>query len=233
MHAPTYLLFVSLVCAVPVMSAANKKAPKAPQPTPLDEYLKQAVARPGGTPTPAGSLWTPNSRFMDMGADLRASQVDDILTIVVSEQANAVAQGTTKTQRQSTLSSSITSLAGPKSPTGALANLANVNTQSQLNGQGATTRTTTLTTTLSARVTQVLPNGYLVIEASKEVDVNSEHQLVTIRGVVRPTDLNTGNTITSNQIADMELKINGKGVVNDAVRRPFVLWRVLMGILPF
>jgi flagellar L-ring protein precursor FlgH len=233
MHARTYLLLATLVCAAPVLTAASKKTSKPAQPTPLDEYINQAIARPAGTPTPAGSLWTPNSRFMDMGADLRASQVDDILTIIVSEQANAVAQGTTKTQRQSTLSSSVTAAAGPTRPAGPLANLANLNTQSQLNGQGATTRTTTLTTTLSARVIQVLPNGYLVIEASKEVDVNSEHQLVTIRGVVRPTDLSTGNTISSNQIADMELKINGKGVVNDAVRRPFVLWRVLMGILPF
>jgi len=77
------------------------------------------------------------------------------------------------------------------------------------------------------------PSGYLVVRADKEVDVNSEKQQVTVRGVVRPTDLSTANTISSNQIAQMELTINGKGVVGDAVRRPFILWRVLLGILPF
>ena len=218
------------------MMAATKKGKtaKPPDPTPLDLYVKEAVSRQGGpTAASAGSLWAPTSRLTDLGSDLRASQVDDLITIVVSEQASAVAQGTTKTQRQSQLNSSITAAGGPTKPTGALANLAALNTQSQLNGQGATTRSTTLSTTLAARVVQVLPNGYLVIQADKEVDVNSERQEVTVRGVVRPIDLSTANTISSNQIAQMELKINGKGVVGDAVKRPFILWRVLLGILPF
>ena len=75
----------------------------------------------------------------------------------------------------------------------------------------------------------MLPNGYLVLEGTKEVVVNSEHQMVTVRGVVRPADLATGNTIQSNQIAQMEIKIDGKGVVNDAIRRPYILCRLLMG----
>jgi flagellar L-ring protein FlgH len=82
-------------------------------------------------------------------------------------------------------------------------------------------------------VTHVLPNGYLVLEGAKDVMVNSEHQLVTVRGVVRPVDLSPGNTIRSDQIAQMEIKINGKGVVNDAIRRPFILYRILLGLLPF
>ncbi|HLK49888.1 MAG TPA: flagellar basal body L-ring protein FlgH [Bryobacteraceae bacterium] len=233
MYTRTCLLLVGLLSSGSVVLAARKKAPKTPPPSPLDQYVNQAMASTASVQTPTGSLWAPTSRFMNLGGDFRASQVNDILTIVVSEQASAVAQGTTKTQRQSTLSSSITAAGGPTKAAGALANLANLNTQSALNGQGATTRSTTLNTTLTAHVTQVLPNGYLVIEASKEVDVNAEHQLVTVRGVVRPFDLSTANVVSSNQIADMELKINGKGVVNDAVRRPMVLWRLLMGILPF
>jgi len=65
------------------------------------------------------------------------------------------------------------------------------------------------------------------------VQVNSEHQVVTVRGVIRPIDLSPGNVISSNQIAQMEIKINGKGVVNDAVKRPFILYRLLLGLLPF
>ena len=82
-------------------------------------------------------------------------------------------------------------------------------------------------------MTHVLPNGYLVLEGTKDVQVNSEHQLVTVRGVIRPADLTTGNIISSNQIAQMEIRINGKGVVNDAIRRPNILYRILLGILPF
>lgn len=86
---------------------------------------------------------------------------------------------------------------------------------------------------MSARVTHVLPNGYLVLEGTKNVVVNSEHQVVTVRGVIRPADLTTGNVITSNQLAQMEIKIDGKGVVNDAIRRPNILYRILLGLLPF
>ncbi|MBZ5575021.1 MAG: flagellar basal body L-ring protein FlgH [Acidobacteriia bacterium] len=230
------VLLSILLAGSSVLPAAKskKKQPKAPVISPLDQYVNAAVSRgPAPTPASAGSLWAPTSRLTSLGADVRSSQVDDLITIVVSEQASAVAQGTTKTQRQSTLSSSVTAAGGPTKAAGALANLAGLNTQSALNGQGATTRSTTLSTTLSARVTQVLPNGYLVIEGSKEVGVNAEHQLVTLRGVVRPSDLAYNNVISSTQIAQMELKIDGKGVVNDSVRRPNIVWRTLMGILPF
>jgi flagellar L-ring protein FlgH len=235
MRARSCFVILLLVLTGPaVLMASSKKTKKPPQPSPLDQYIQEAMAR-GAAPVgmAPGSIWAPSSHFMNLGSDVRASQVDDIITVVVSEQASAVAQGTTKTQRQSTLNSSITAAGGPTKAGGALANLAAVNTQSALNGQGATTRSTTLTTTLSARVAGVLPNGYLVIQGSKAVNVNSEQQMVTVRGVVRPTDLTPANSISSMQVAQMELTINGKGVVSDSVRRPFILWRALMGILPF
>ena len=102
-----------------------------------------------------------------------------------------------------------------------------------MNGAGTTSRGSTITATLSARVTAVLPNGYLVLQGTKDVLVNSEHQMVTVRGVIRPADLSPGNIITSNQIAQMEIRIDGKGVVNDAIKRPFILWRLILGLLPF
>ena len=101
--------------------------------------------------------------------------------------------------------------------------------ETKLNGEGATSRETVLSTTLSARVTHVLPNGYLVLEGAKDVQVNSERQTVTVRGVVRPADLGAGNTVRSDRLAQMEVRINGKGVVADAVRRPFFLYRLLLG----
>ena len=114
-----------------------------------------------------------------------------------------------------------------------LSNLARAGSETKLNGEGATSRETVLSATLSARVTHVLPNGYLVVEGAKDVQVNSERQTVTVRGVVRPADLGPGNTVRSDRLAQMEVRINGKGVVADAVRRPFFLYRLLLGLLPF
>jgi flagellar L-ring protein precursor FlgH len=218
-----------------ILSAANAGAKKKPvEPSQLDRYISEAMGRDKTSAAAAsGSLWSPASRLTELGSDVRAAQIDDIITIVVAEKASAVATGATKTSRASNVKSSVTGLAGVKSATSALANLANATTTTALDGQGTTTRETSLTTNLSARVTHVLPNGYLVVEGSKDVQVNSEHQLVTIRGVVRPVDLTTGNLIQSDKIAQMELRINGKGVVNDSIRRPFILYRLLLGLLPF
>lgn len=72
-----------------------------------------------------------------------------------------------------------------------------------------------------------------MIEGSKTTLVNSENQSITVRGVIRPFDLSNANTIQSGSIAQLELKINGRGVVNDAIRRPNFLYRLLLGLLPF
>jgi flagellar L-ring protein precursor FlgH len=169
----------------------------------------------------------------DSVRDVRASQVYDLVTIVVSDNSTASSTGVTNTQRKSTLAAAITSLAGPKSPTGALANLANTTNSTQLQGQGTTSRGTTLSTTVTAEVTSVLPNGNLVVKGQKDITINGEKQVITIQGIVRPEDLSPVNSVPSNSVARMEIQVNGKGVVNDAVKRPFVLYRMLLGLLPF
>jgi flagellar L-ring protein precursor FlgH len=214
----------------------NLKMKKKPvEPSALDKYIQDSMsnAAPAPVEASAGSLWTPASRITDLGSDLRATHVNDLVTIVVAEQASAVATGATQTSRKSSTTNSVTSLAGPKSATGALANLLTSSGDTELNGSGTTSRGTTLSTTLSARVTHVLPNGYLVLEGTKDVQVNSEHQFVKVRGIIRPIDLSPGNVVTSNQLAQMEINIDGKGVVNDAIRRPMFLYRILLGLLPF
>jgi flagellar L-ring protein precursor FlgH len=170
---------------------------------------------------------------MDLGRDLRASQVNDVVTILVSENVNAVAGGASTSERASSANAQITSLAGPKSATGALANLLGTTADRKLNGTGTTSRTATLTATLTARVVKVFPGGLLLVEGNKSIQVNSEQQVITVRGVIRTPDISTANSVASTQIADLEIRVNGKGVVGDAVARPNALYRLLLGILPF
>ncbi len=225
------VIFCSWLSAGSLLTPIKKKPA---EPSALDKYVQSAMSEgsTSGTPSSPGSIWNQSSRLTDLSTDIRASQVNDVVTIMVNEQASAVATGDVNTSRVSTAASSITSLVGPKSATGALSNLLNSSTNLALKGTGETSRGVQLTTNLTARVTQVLPNGYLVVEGTKEVQVNSEHQTVTVRGVIRPADL-SGNVITSDQVADLEIKVDGKGVINDAVRRPNLLYRILLGILPF
>lgn len=227
------LLFLMLMAA---LAPAAKKKPDVPPPppSPLDRYVQEARARSAqaDAATP-GAIWQAGSRLADSARDVRASQVDDVLTIVVGEQASAVTTGTTKTQRTSSVKNSVTALAGATRAAGALSNLAGLSGDTQLAGQGTTSRTTTLSTTVTARVVAVLPNGGLLVEASKDIQINSERQTITVRGVIRPADIDATNSVQSNRLADLEVRVNGKGVVGDAIKRPFFLYRLLLGLLPF
>jgi flagellar L-ring protein precursor FlgH len=226
------MLCLILVAAAAI--AAKKKPPAKTGESPLDRYVAEARARSAEAPaaTP-GAIWQAGSRLADSARDVRASQVDDVLTIVVAEQASAVVTGATKTQRSSSNKNSVTALAGVTNSAGAFANLTNLSGSTQLNGQGTTSRSTTLSTILTARVIHVLPNGGLLVEASKDMQINSEFQTITVRGVVRPADIDSTNSVQSNRLADLEVRVNGKGVVGDAIRRPFILYRLLLGLLPF
>jgi flagellar L-ring protein FlgH len=222
-----------LIVALTAAAGKDKKKP-AEAASALDQYVEQAHRRADRAAAESpGSLWSGPAVLGDLASDLRARHVDDIVTIVVNEQASALSTGVTKTQRASSASASMSSGVTPASWAGALANLGNANSTQTLDGQGTTSRQTTLTTTITARVADVLPNGFLVVEGTKSVLVNSENQVVTLRGVIRPTDLTTANTVQSASVAEMELKINGRGVVNDVIRRPNFLYRLLLGILPF
>lgn len=205
---------------------------KIAKPTPLDEYVAAArVAGAARQPLSAGSLYTGAGRFADLSRDLRAFEAGDLVTVVVSDRASAISTGKTTTSRKSSARYSIPALAGATGK--ALNNLAQLSGQSELDGAGETSRTNVLSTTLSATVLEALPNGYLVIQGSKDVMVNSERQRVTVRGLVRWNDLSPGNVVRSDRVAQMEVRVDGKGVIGDAVKRPFFLYRILMGFLPF
>jgi flagellar L-ring protein precursor FlgH len=223
-----------LACAVLIFGAALRAERDAPEKlSPIERYIEEALAQAATQQPPPGSLYTAGALLGDIGRDLRASRINDIVTIVVSDRASAVSSGAINTGRSSAANSSILSLFGAVASGGSLANLANLSGEQELQGQGQTSRTTVLTTTISARVTHVLPNGYLVVEGLKDIWINSERQQVAIRGVVRWNDLDGGNRVSSDRLANLEVRVNGKGVVGDAIRRPNFFYRLLLGLLPF
>ena len=230
----TKYCFVAL-CILPLVALADpKKKPAAQEKPSLEQYVQDVNQRlhQASNASP-GSLYVTGGRLADGFRDVRASQTFDLVTIIVSDTSSAVSTGGTNTSRKSNVKASVTSLFGPKSAAGALSNLANATNNQQLQGQGTTSRNSTLTTTVTAEVTNVLPNGNLVVQGQKEIAVNSEKQVITVRGIIRPDDLSPVNSIPSDRVARMEILVNGRGVVNDAVKRPFFLYRILLGLLPF
>jgi flagellar L-ring protein FlgH len=192
-----------------------------------------AFAQLGGLGASPGSLYAPSGRLADATRDLRANQTGDLITIVVSENTTATATGGTNTSRKSAAKNQIAALAGTLPAGSAVASLLDLTNSQQLQGTGQTNRTMTLSNTITARVTDVTPMGMLRIEGTKEIMVNSERQVIALRGLVRPADLSTANAVQSTRVADLQLFVNGKGVVEDAIKRPFILYRILLGLLPF
>ena len=222
-------------CLVPLLIATTlcAKKPAEPKPSELDNYIRQSSQHAPAPPTAApGAIWSPAARFGDISLDLRARRIDDIVTVIVEEHASAISRGSVSSSRNASVNARVDTALG-KRTTGWLPNLAGLSSDQKLDGQGETVRETVLSTVLTARVTNVLANGNLVIEGAKAVTVNSETQRVIVRGVVRPFDLSTGNAVRTDQIAMLEVSVAGRGVIGDAIRRPNFLYRLLLGVLPF
>src|SRR5258708_19932932 len=127
------LMSLVLIAAV---SFAAKKKPTVPPLSPLDHYVSDARARSAAAPSATpGGIWAPGSRIADAARDLKASQVDDMITVVVVENASAVSSGTTKTSRVSRTKNSITASAGLTKASGPRANPARGKRDTGLNGQ--------------------------------------------------------------------------------------------------
>jgi len=180
-----------------------------------------------------GSIYSESGRYSDLSGDLRARRVGDTITIVVSDRLTASSQGDSSSSRKSSADSSISKLLGRPAALGALSNLAALSGNSKLDGSGSTSRSNVLTTTLTGRVVEVLPNGDLVVQATKDVGVNSEKHQIALRGIVRWNDVSVNNQVRSDRLAMVSIQLNGKGLVSDAIRRPNILYRILLGILPF
>jgi len=226
------ILIVLLASGYPLLGKKPKTQPE--KPPDLQSYVQEINRRTQQVSNASpGSLFSSAGRLADGFRDIRASQVFDLVTVVVSDQASAVSSGVTNTSRKSAANASVTSLAGPIKASKPLSSLLNSTGSQQLQGQGTTSRTSTLTTTLTTMVTDVLPNGNLVVQGEKEILVNSERQTVTVRGIVRPDDLSPLNEVPSDRLAQLQVLVNGKGVVGDSIKRPFILYRLLLGLMPF
>lgn len=183
------------------------------------------------------SLWRTNSSFATMYRDPRASTINDIVTIQISESSTASNKADLTTSKKTSLAMGIDNFLGLEKQINLNSDFDNTkmvgsSTTNSHEGEGETTRETTLSAYISARVIDVQPNGNLVVEAKKEVIVNKEKQIAVLTGVIRPRDISYDNVIASNKIADMQIKFSGKGPVSRQTKRGWLSW-LINTIWPF
>ena len=201
--------------------------------------------RPVNLPMPApqpiednpNSLWRPGARAFFK--DIRAKDIGDQLTIRMKVNDGAKWNNDTKRTRGDKMGMGVNSIFGfegqitkllPKAADNA--NLVALNSNSKTNGDGDINRKETVNLTFSAMVTQILPNGSLVIRGSQEVRVNYELRELVLTGVIRPQDIEADNSISHERIAEMRLAYGGRGSISD-LQQPRWGSQLLDIILPF
>ncbi len=215
---------------------------QAPALSAIENPTAQAGYRPVVMPMPEPSVdsYQANSLFRN-GArgffkDQRARRVGDILTvkIVISDKAqinNNTTRGRTSTNSGG-LGGVLGSVFSAIVPNVAASTAIDVSSGVNDAGTGSVNRAETLETEVAAVITQILPNGNMVIEGRQEVRVNFEVRDLIVAGIVRPEDINADNTIASSKIAEARIAYGGRGQITD-VQQPRYGQQVLDAILPF
>lgn len=214
-----------------------------PKLTEIDNPTTQPGYKPVQMPMPKpetvsyapNSLWRNGSRAFFK--DQRAHQVGDILTVTVNITDQANFANETQRSRAGTENSGVTDFLGAKT-LGLQAQkvlpgrLLTTDSSSSSDGKGTIQRSETLTTNVAAVVTQVLPNGNLVVEGKQEIRVNFEMRELIVAGIVRPEDIQSDNTIDSSKIAQARISYGGRGQITD-LQQPRYGQQVMDVLLPF
>lgn len=225
-------------CAGGFPGMANPVQSKAPTYSTPQSMTMQGV--PAATPEAQsdGSLWLEDAPLIAMFADQKARTVGDIVSIKIAESSAATNKASTATDRSSSLNASVDAFFNAEksfpvdhpffNPFAKVAG----GIESEFEGTGTTRRSGDLNAYISALVTQVLPNGNLVVAGSREVLINNENQIIQLTGVVRPRDINAKNQVLSTYVADARISYSGTGVVNDR-QKPGWLTNIIMKVWPF
>jgi flagellar L-ring protein precursor FlgH len=172
-----------------------------------DEAYARYLAAARRSNTTGRSLW-----MNDLNSDLRARHVNDLVTIRVEESLSASGSADSNVGKSGSASATFPGKIGTVLSKGLPAG-----TDTKFKGSGGTTRTTELSAVMTARVTEVLPSGDLVVEGVREVDINGDRSVVVLSGVVRPVDIQPGNFIPSTMVGQLRIRSLSAGLVHDSL----------------
>ena len=209
----------------------------------IENPTAQAGYKPVQMPMPApqsavynpNSLWRSGSRAFFK--DQRAHQIGDILTVTVNITDKANIDNETQRSRTNKEDSGVTDFITSKqikNPATSIlpGRILTADSTASSEGKGSVTRQEALQTNVAAVVTQMLPNGNLVVEGKQEIRVNFEIRELIVAGIVRPEDIQSDNTIDSSKIAQARIAYGGRGQITD-VQQPRYGQQVMDVLLPF
>lgn len=187
-------------------------------------------ATPVSKPVHKYSLW--NDRQSRLFTDPRALSQGDILTVKIEINDRAKFKNESDRSRTAARSLDLGMSGDWNGLTGKVSGKGNVGSSTTTNGAGATSRSENIVLSVAAVVTQVMPNGNLLISGSQEVRVNAEMRILTIAGIVRPTDIGPENTVPYERIAEARISYGGRGRITEVQQPPYGQ-QIVDQVLPF
>ena len=221
-------LVALVLCTLGATSAfAQKPTTAAKAARPVDNYdllLQQFLDEARAS---AAARTTSNSGWMaGLSSDLRARRVNDLITIRVLENVSGLGSADANLDKKSSGSAGVSSFFGLESKLPNAINPSNIiNTQSNttFEGGGSTSRSGSLTAVLTARIEDVLPNGDLLVQGVREIEINGDRQMLVLTGVVRTADINTANVVPSTAIGQMRIRYFGRGLMKDNLEPGWII----------
>lgn len=212
----TVLLVCLVVGALPVLARAQKADAKASDNYNelIARYLETARAQAAG---PAAE---PYAWMNGLMADLRARRVNDLVTINISENLTASGTADSTLSKSSGADIGVPSLFGLEKKLPGIvtpASLAAAKADTSFSGAGATMRAGSLSAIVTARVSEVLPNGDLLLEGVREIEINGDRQIVVLTGVARVADVGPGNVVSSAALGQLRIRYFGRGLIKDSL----------------
>src|SRR5262245_46789889 len=207
---------------------------RGPQLSPVGDGLRTPaypipVTQPVRTPVSYHSLWDDGT---DLYRDPRARRVGDVVTVVISMQDKAKLDNKTDRSRDSQIKFGLDWLANIAGWQDTGQGNANLSSSTSTKGAGQIDRTEDIKLSVAAIVTDVLPNGNMMISGSQEFRVNAEMRVLNVGGIVRPRDISRGNTISYEKIAEARVSYGGRGNLSD-VQQPGWGHRIYDAVAPF
>ncbi|MBL4721283.1 MAG: flagellar basal body L-ring protein FlgH [Alphaproteobacteria bacterium] len=246
----TGLLFISMIITAALLSGCNalnrlSDVGKPPNLASIENPVTRPDYRPVTMPMPApvkphkspNSLWRTGSRAFFK--DLRASQIGDIVTVIINVDDQAEIENETTRTRTTSEDASVPSLLGYQAALNAVlpeavaaASLLDIDSSTSNTGTGSIERDETIELQVAAVVTQILPNGNLVLHGRQEIRVNFEVREIQVVGVIRPEDITNQNNITHEKIAELRVSYGGRGHISD-FQQPRYGTQIIDIIFPF
>jgi flagellar L-ring protein precursor FlgH len=203
-------LAAALACFTPIAALAQAPAnyARVQGPGNYEDAYARYLAAARRTAEPVRPLW-----MVDLTSDTSARRVNDLVTIRVLEVLSASGSADSNLGKSGNASVSL--------PGGKIADWIGkalpASTETGFTGTGGTSRTTAFSAMLTARVTEVLPNGDLVVEGVREIDINGDRAVVVLTGVVRPVDIQPGNVVLSGQVGQLRIRSFSAGLIKDSL----------------